>query len=1041
MKINQPVTNNENVMKDGSILASRTNLKGILTYANRAFIEISGFEEHELIGKNHNVVRHPDMPPEAFEDLWFTVKQDKPWVGIVKNRCKNGDFYWVKATVSPVVKNGQVVEYMSVRTKPTREQVAGAETLYRDINAGKASLKKGRLSRWYSKLRDASIVMRLSVAIALLTSVIVGVLVAGGLWGVSSIVDQAENRELAKVYQSVTDGLAAESRLATAMATLVANMPEAQKAFAEQNRDRLLELFRSAYLKLRADYGVRQFQFHNPPALSFVRIHKPEKFGDDLSSFRHTVVKTNNDRSVITGLEVGVAGLGIRGVVPMFDGDKHTGSVEFGMSFGQPFFDAFKVKNGVDVALYLDRNGKMDKFASTLGEPLQVTDAEVKQVLGGESISRQLDYLGKPLAVLFGPVADYSNNTIGILEIAMDRSQFLDQMTTIRNQALVLGVIALLSGLLIAWLIARSIARPIRHAAEIARSIAYGEYDNDVVIERNDETGYLLNSMLTMQSRLGYDLHEVVEAATENLRIKTALDNSSTSITVSDKNNTLIFMSRTAHAQFDQLGENLSSQGKPFNTDELIGTSLSDFFPDETLAEMYRSQLTDTRTSRFDAWGHNFKLITSPINDSDGDYQGRVTQWIEITDELKVEKEIDGIVKAAKEGDLTQRISMEGKSGFFEDLGRGINELIEATSDVFGDIASAMQSMAAGDLTNPIRRDYAGTYGEVKNNVNETIANLEETVGKLRESADVITTAAGEISSGNNNLSARTEQQASSLEETASSMEELTSTVRNNADNAQQANQLASSARQTAEHGGDVVSRAVQAMDAINTSSNKIAEIIGVIDEIAFQTNLLALNASVEAARAGEQGRGFAVVATEVRNLAGRSATAAKEIKELIQDSAGKVKNGAELVNESGETLQEIVTSVKKVGDIISEIAAASQEQSAGIDQVNQAVTSMDEVTQQNAALAEQTSAAAASMSEKAQDMDGMMNFFKVSGGRRMTAAREPTARTKPVAVVRRATPAPKPVPSVKPAAQAAASSVTPITPVAQGEGDEWEEF
>ena len=415
------------------------------------------------------------------------------------------------------------------------------------------------------------------------------------------------------------------------------------------------------------------------------------------------------------------------------------------------------------------------------------------------------------------------------------------------------------------------------------------------------------------------------------------------------------------------------------------------------MRDMYRKQLTETKTSRFNAWGHTFELVTSPVFDADGEYHGRITQWNDITDELLVEQEIDDIVAAAKSGDLTQRINLQGKEGFFQQLGSGINDLIDGIDNVFSDIAAAMRKVAEGDLTKPIQRNYVGTFGEVKNSVNETIANLEKIVVDLRESADVITTASSEISSGNTNLSSRTEQQASSLEETASSMEELTSTVRNNADNAQQANQLAGSARQTAEHGGNVVSRAVDAMEAINGSSNKIAEIIGVIDEIAFQTNLLALNASVEAARAGEQGRGFAVVATEVRNLAGRSATAAKEIKELIQDSAGKVKAGAQLVNESGETLNEIVTSVKKVGDIISEIAAASQEQSAGIDQVNMAVTSMDEVTQQNAALAEEASAAAASMSEKARDMDQMMNFFTVTGINEKAPVRD--AQATPAAV------------------------------------------
>jgi methyl-accepting chemotaxis protein len=455
---------------------------------------------------------------------------------------------------------------------------------------------------------------------------------------------------------------------------------------------------------------------------------------------------------------------------------------------------------------------------------------------------------------------------------------------------------------------------------------------------------------------------------------------------------------------------------------------------------MYKQQLTQAQTSRFDAWTHKFELVTSPVFDSDGEYQGRITQWNDITEELKVEQEIEGIIAAAKSGDLTQRINLDGKAGFFKQLGTGINDLIDGIDNVFADIASAMRMVANGDLTKPIQREYVGTFGEVKNNVNETITNLEKIVVDLREAADVITTASSEISSGNNNLSARTEQQASSLEETASSMEELTSTVRNNADNAQQANQLAASARQTAEHGGDVVSRAVKAMEAINNSSIKIAEIIGVIDEIAFQTNLLALNASVEAARAGEQGRGFAVVATEVRNLAGRSATAAKEIKELIQDSAGKVKAGAELVNESGDTLSEIVTSVKKVGDIISEIAAASQEQSAGIDQVNQAVTSMDEVTQQNAALAEETSAAAASMSEKAREMDQMMNFFTVIGGKSKSATQSsmPKAVNKPVITASVNNPVKQPKSDHK--TKQRITKITNIKP-SSSEEDEWEEF
>ena len=258
------------------------------------------------------------------------------------------------------------------------------------------------------------------------------------------------------------------------------------------------------------------------------------------------------------------------------------------------------------------------------------------------------------------------------------------------------------------------------------------------------------------------------------------------------------------------------------------------------------------------------------------------------------------------------------------------------------------------------------------------IAKLTDVVGNIKTSADSVGIASSEIERGNTNLSQRTEQQAANLQETSSGMEEITSTVQQNAENAQQANQLSISAREQAENGGKVVGTAVAAMNEINHSSKKIADIIGVIDEIAFQTNLLALNASVEAARAGEQGRGFAVVASEVRNLAGRSANAAKEIKELIEDSVSRIEEGSKLVNKSGETLNEIVNSVKKVSEIIGEISNSSQEQATGIKHINRSILEMAEMTQQNVALVEQVTAASKSMNQEAEGLNELMEFFEV---------------------------------------------------------------
>jgi methyl-accepting chemotaxis protein len=346
----------------------------------------------------------------------------------------------------------------------------------------------------------------------------------------------------------------------------------------------------------------------------------------------------------------------------------------------------------------------------------------------------------------------------------------------------------------------------------------------------------------------------------------------------------------------------------------------------------------------------------------------------------KIVAEIEGIVEsAANKGDFSIRMSLNDKQGFTRSLSELLNQLSEVTDTGLRDVMRVANALASGDLTQTITKDYPGLFGETKQGVNATVENLQRLVSEIQDSGASINTAAKEISQGNADLSRRTESQAASLEETASSMEELTGTVKQNAENAQVAKQLALTSSEVATKGGMVVGRVVETMSSINESSRKIVDIISVIDGIAFQTNILALNAAVEAARAGEQGRGFAVVASEVRNLAQRSASAAKEIKTLISDSVSKVEGGAKLVSEAGETMSEIENSIKRVTDIMGEISAASLEQSSGIGQVNQAIIQMDEVTQQNAALVEEASAAAESLEEQAQNLAEAVSVFKLA--------------------------------------------------------------
>jgi|TARA_Y100001978_G_scaffold24107_1_gene20366 methyl-accepting chemotaxis protein len=372
-------------------------------------------------------------------------------------------------------------------------------------------------------------------------------------------------------------------------------------------------------------------------------------------------------------------------------------------------------------------------------------------------------------------------------------------------------------------------------------------------------------------------------------------------------------------------------------------------------------------------------------------------------------------------------------SPIIDDNGK-VFRVVKYATDITGrkmavnDICEVMLALSKGSLTSRLEREYEGEFEQLAQSVNDFVANLSSIIHEIRSGSETINNASAEIAKGNADLSSRTEQQASSLEETASSMEEITSTVQLNADNAKQANGLASEASRVAIDGGKLIEQVVDTMADINQSAKKIEDIIGVIDGIAFQTNILALNAAVEAARAGEQGRGFAVVASEVRTLAQRSANAAKDIKGLISDSVTKVESGNELVNQSGATMSEIVTAIQRVNDIMSEIASASAEQASGIDEINKAVVQMDEMTQQNAALVEEAAAAAESMSSQASQLISRVNFFDIGDSSEHApapvAAQVPTAKSKPRV----------PAKSIAPRAQQ-------FSAAAPNDDDEWESF
>jgi methyl-accepting chemotaxis protein len=567
---------------------------------------------------------------------------------------------------------------------------------------------------------------------------------------------------------------------------------------------------------------------------------------------------------------------------------------------------------------------------------------------------------------------------------ARSREEYRSTESWTGTLSIVFGVMSLLLGSLAAWAITRSLTRPLEGAVKLADGIAGGRLDSVIDASGNDEVTQLLRSMQRMQAQLQSVMAAQGELARQH-----------------DAGSLSYRMDESAFP---------GDYGRMVHeTNALVGSHVQ---VQNRLIEVMKHYARGDLSVDMDPLPGEKAAITQAMDETKSSLSA-------------INSEIRRLATAAAAGDFSLRGDEDRFAYDFRDMVAGLNRLMQTTDENLVQVSTLLQAISRGDLTVRMQGDFHGVFARMRDDCNATVDQLKQIVGRIQSSASSINLAAGEIASGNTDLSRRTEQQAANLEETAASMEELTSTVKQNAEHARQANQLAIGAHGVASQGGEVVGQVVTTMSAIEASSKKIAEIISVIDGIAFQTNILALNAAVEAARAGEQGRGFAVVASEVRTLAQRSAGAAKEIKGLIEDSVGKVADGSALVRQAGTTMGEIVASVQRVTDIMADISAASQEQSSGIEQVNQAVVQMDETTQQNAALVEEASAAARSMEEQANLLAEAVSVFRTGA---VTAAA-----------------------AVRPALAAVAASVAPvrrpavlsprIEPTLAANAGGWEEF
>ncbi len=885
MKNNQPITDKEIKMEPGQVIVTRTDLKGTITYANQAFIDISGYSEQELLGNNHNMVRHPDMPTEAFKDLWSTLKNGDPWVGIIKNRCKNGDYYWVEAHVTPIYKNGQVVEFMSFRKQPTQDKINQAQTLYQEISAGNASIKPT---------------------------------------GVKKLLDYAKNRMKLSARLGLSIGL-----VVTMLTLLILFSSQQMKVFIEKT-DHLHET-------------------------SFAVTTDLLKVTDNILKIQHAmndITRATSKRQIN----------------------------ELSTTIDAYESETILILNRIKEGIVIDKD-ILHEASKLFVDWKKIRDSAISHMLADEQkIAKEIANVtsAQHIFTMFEGMQKIIDHNISKTDEFMTNSS-VDKKSALKLVYILLGITLLLS-IIMTFVIVNTITKPLKKMIQSFRQLQDNPLEVDINLERKDELGKVMLALKSVQIKLGNDIKASEEKAEGASRIKQALDNVNGNVMVTDNSCSIVYMNDAVRDMMSKAESDLQKDLTGFNASKLMGADISIFYKDDKTQGIKLCNMPASYSEDLIVGGRHLRMISNPVKNINKERIGTVIECIDRTQQVKVEEEIQSIVTAALSGDLSQRISLDNKSEFLKTLSKGVNDLVGVNENVINDTVRVMSSMAQGDLTQTINADYQGLYGQLQSDVNQTINKLTSVLGEISDNAVSVMNGANEIAQGNSDLSQRTEEQASSLEQTASSMEQMTSTVRQNADNAREANQLATEARTQAEKGGDVLNNAVSAMNEITKSSRKIADIISVIDEIAFQTNLLALNAAVEAARAGEQGRGFAVVASEVRNLAGRSATAAKEIKALIADSEQKVSEGSKLVDDSGKTLEDITSSVKKVSDIIAEIAAAGEEQSIGIEQVNKAVSQMDEMTQQNAALVEQAAAASEDMGERARSLSNQVGFFTTDG-------------------------------------------------------------
>lgn len=732
MRNNQPITQEEYVIPRGLTLVSKTDLQGNITEVNDAFEIASGFTRKELIGQPHNMVRHPDVPEAVFKDLWATLKINATWSQVVKNRRKDGGFYWVRANVSPIFQNGQPIGYISFRTEVSDAEKNAASQAYRDIKAG------------------------------------------------------AKKIQYSKVYSGV-------------------NWQE-------------LNLF----AKLDT-----QWQF--------------------------TLLMT------------------VFGLMPM-------------------------------LAAYFLANDN----------PLAITGASLLMLI----------------------------------------SAFWYGSTALKNQL--------------------SIQKALRNVAA----------NEPIEMACNKPThliGKLIVPTIATSIAVRYAIEESLAKADEAAKLQTAIDEVSSNLMITDTNANIIYMNKNM-VEFMQVESAVFQEHlTDFDPKAIIGSNLSSFHLDQAHFLDVLKTLKSPCLDEIQFGDVHIEINVIPVYNRAGIRTGILAEWRDKSQEMRLLNQINDVVSATEQGILSSRINTGVMAGTMQQISQAMNDMLDTTETSINAAINVSVDMSESKLTSKIEGEYLGRFAVLQDSINVAVDNLASIMAQTKLASQAVTDGANEIKHASANLNDRTQNQAAAIEQTAASMEQMTAAVRQNAENAEQVGMATNTVRDQADKGVKTMDLAVESMGEIHASSQKINDIISLIDSIAFQTNLLALNAAVEAARAGDHGRGFAVVAGEVRNLSAKSAEAAKDIRTLIEDTVAKVSEGTLQVKASGEALNEIASSINEVNKMVEEITRSTREQAEGISQVNQAIASFDSTVQQNAALVEEQAATSEELGSVASLMDSTVSVFKLS--------------------------------------------------------------